>query len=311
MQHFHVKTPTFLSRSLEKILHIPVYLKMDAFQPTGSFKIRGLGYACQKAVEKGAKRLICSSGGNAGYAAAYAAARLKVPITVFLSENAPKLMFEKIAAEGADVVVRGVAWDEANLAALEAAKEPGSYYVHPFDHPDIWEGHTSIMTEIAELGIRPDSILVSVGGGGLMLGVLQGLEKLGWQDTQIFTTETHGTASFAKSVKAGKIVTIDKVESIAHSLGAKRIATEALAYTKKFAITPVVVSDKDALNACLRFADDQRVLVEPACGAALAPAYGKNEVLRKARSLLVIVCGGAAVTMDQLYSWQKSLSISS
>lgn len=301
----HYKSALIRSRPIEAILGVPTYLKMDCQQPTGSFKIRGVGYACQRAAAKGAQRLVSSSGGNAGYAVAYAGAKLGLPVTVYLSRNAPAFMKDKIAAEGAKVVVHGDAWDEANVAALQDAQAPGAFYIHPFDMPDLWQGHASLIDEMAADGVRPAAIAVAVGGGGLLLGVLEGLERNAWHDTRVIAVETTGTASLAKSIAAGRVVSLDRVEGVAHSLGAKTIAAEALSRSGRFDVRSVVVSDREAVTACRRFADDHRALVEPACGAALATGYFAHPALLGVASVAIVVCGGVAVTLDKLTEWAQ------
>jgi hypothetical protein len=144
-------------------------------------------------------------------------------------------------------------------------------------------------------GVEPGSCLGGANGAGF-----------GWADVPVIAIETHGAASFAAACKAGALVTIEGIKSIASSLGATRICSQALAWTKKHTVIPVQVSDRQAINACLRFSDDHRVLVEPACGAALAVLYDKAELL-PGSSTLIIVCGGSAVTLKQLTTWDESI----
>ncbi|MDQ3233745.1 MAG: pyridoxal-phosphate dependent enzyme, partial [Pseudobdellovibrionaceae bacterium] len=284
-----------------------VFLKMEALQPTGSFKIRGIGYACQRAADKGVKHFVASSGGNAGLAVAYAGRQLGLPVTVFLPTSTPSLMIQRIKDEGANIVVAGAVWDDAHLLALEQSRAPDHIYIPPFDLPDIWEGHSTLVDELQEAGLRPDLIVLSVGGGGLLAGVLRGLERLKWTDIPIMTTETFGAASFARSLQAGTPITLEKIDSVAHSLGAKKIADQVFDMAKRFRIHPELFSDRQAVDACLQFADDHRLLVEPACGAALAAAYQALPLLSSARQVLIIVCGGSAVTLEKLRDWQAGL----
>jgi L-serine/L-threonine ammonia-lyase len=302
----HINTPFLESPVLSQIAGHPVGLKMDALQPTGSFKIRGLGLMCERAIERGESHLICSSGGNAGLAIAYAGQRLGARVTVIVPETTPEFMRRRIEAREATVTVAGRVWDEADKLARELASKPGCCYAPPFDHPDLWEGHGTIIEEVAEQWHKPGAVLVAVGGGGLLCGVLQGLHTVGWADVPVIAVETHGAASFAAACKAGALVTIEGIKSIASSLGATRICSQALAWTKKHTVIPVQVSDRQAINACLRFSDDHRVLVEPACGAALAVLYDKAELL-PGSSTLIIVCGGSAVTLKQLTTWDESI----
>jgi L-serine/L-threonine ammonia-lyase len=287
------------------ILGVPVYLKMEALQPVGSFKIRGMGAACRDACRNGAGRLVSSSGGNAGYAVAYAGARLQVPVTVVVPVRTSARSRELIRGEGAEIIEHGAAWDESHAYATALAQRLGCAYIHPFDSPSAWTGHATMVHETAEAGIRPGVVVVSVGGGGLLCGVAQGMEDVGWSEVPLLAVETMGADSFAAAVAAGRLVTLDAITSIATTLGARTVAAEALAWSRKRKITPSVVSDRSAVLACLRFADDHRVLVEPACGASLSVVYDRAAPLLGRGPVLIIVCGGAGVTRDLLVQWDQ------
>ena len=138
-----------------------------------------------------------------------------------------------------------------------------------------------------------------------MVGLLQGLHAVGWRDVPVVAVETRGTSSFAQSVEAGRLVTLDRVDSVATTLGARTVAAEAFAWTDRHEIVPQVVSDRAAVDACLRFLDDHRVLVEPACGASLALAYERSAVLAGKGRVLFVVCGGAGVSKELLDEWSN------
>jgi L-serine/L-threonine ammonia-lyase len=162
--------------------------------------------------------------------------------------------------------------------------------------------------EIADMGVRPGAIVVSVGGGGLLCGVLEGMHDVGWTEVPVLAVETEGTASFAAAVKAGRVVTLDRITSVGPTLGARRVAAKALEWTKHPPITTVQVTDQEAVDACVRFADEHRVLVEPACGASLAAVYGRAEPLEGLRPIVVIICGGAGVSLELLEKWKRMLA---
>jgi L-serine/L-threonine ammonia-lyase len=307
MKPIHYMTPLWESRSLTKAIGSPVFLKMEAFQPIGSFKARGMGYACQESCERGAKHLVCASGGNAGYAVAYAGNRLGVKVTIVVPKTTPEWLRELIRQEDAMVLEHGDSWDDAHAFATGLALRKGSAYIHPFDDPRVWHGHATMVAEIADEGVKPGVVVVSVGGGGLLCGLLEGMHRVGWKDIPVLAVETEGTASLAASVGAGRLVTLDKIDSVATTLGARTVATEALAWTRRHPVTPWVVTDRAAVDACLRFADDHRVLVEPACGASLSAVYDRAQPLMGHDPILVIVCGGAGVTRDLLEHWDRTV----
>lgn len=283
----------------------PVYLKMEAFQPVGSFKLRGMGAACEAACRQGTRLLISSSGGNAGYAIAYAGRHLGVPVTIVVPRPTSSRARRLILDEGAELIEHGGAWDDSHAFATELARQRGAAYVHPFDAPSAWAGHATMIHEAEAEGIRPGSVVVSVGGGGLLCGVLRGMQDVGWESSRVLAVETAGADSFAASVRAGRLVTLDAITSIATTLGARTVAAEALAWCGRHEIIPWVVSDRAAVEACLRFADDHRVLVEPACGASLSAIYEKAQPLKDHGPILVIVCGGAGVSRELLEAWDR------
>ena len=309
MKCLHHKTPLIESLPLSKILDSRVYLKLEALQPTGSFKIRGIGRACQIAISNGAQALVASSGGNAGHAVAFSGRHLDLPVTVVVPDTTPLLMQEKLRDEGAMVIQQGASWDDSHEAAVELARKKNAVYIHPFDHPHIWTGHASLIEEIKQSNLCPDLIVLAVGGGGVLCGILEGLYKVGWQDIPICAVETEGAASFAQSVNSGRRVTLDRITSLATCLGARRVASKAFDWIKSHPITSLTVSDESAVRGVLRFSDDHRILVEPACGAALAPIYEKLELFSTFKKILIVVCGGSGVTQQLIKKWMSQLDL--
>ncbi|WP_300733060.1 pyridoxal-phosphate dependent enzyme [Pseudomonas sp.] len=294
----HIQTPLIESRPLSAIAQRSIWLKLDAVQPCGSFKLRGVGHACEVHHQRGATRFVSSSGGNAGLAVAYAGRQLGVAVTVVVPETTTERARELLALEGAEVIVHGSSWQEANQLALTLTTASDAF-IHPFDDPLLWSGHATLIDEVAQSGHKPDAVVLSVGGGGLLCGVIEGLHRNGWQDVPVIAVETEGAASFRASVDAGHSVEIERISSIATSLGAKRVCDQAIAYLAVHTIESVIVTDRDALNACERFLVDHRVLVEPACGAALSLAY-KPTALSRYPTVLMVVCGGATATLEQI-----------
>jgi L-serine/L-threonine ammonia-lyase len=306
-RRIHVVTPLWNSPSLSAATGAPVYLKMEAFQPVGSFKARGIGLACQDSWEAGADRLVCASAGNAGYAVAYAGHKIGIPVTVIVPKTTPAWLQNLVHGEGAQVIVHGDSWDDAHAYGTVLAEEENAAYIHPFDDPRVWKGHASMIHEIADVGVKPGAIVVSVGGGGLLCGVLEGMHEVGWAEVPVLAVETEGAASYAAAVKAGHLVTLERITSVATTLGARRVAAKALEWAGRHPITTWQVTDHDAVDACVRFADEHRVLVEPACGASLAAVYGRAEPLAGLKPIVVIVCGGAGVSLRLLNEWKQML----
>lgn len=303
----HIETPLFQSRSMSIVAGRIIWLKLEAVQPPGSFKIRGIGLACQEYVRRGARRLISSSGGNAGIAVAYAGRHLSVPVVVVVPQTTTEQAKALIRQESAEVIVHGSTWHEANVLALSMVSESDAF-LHPFDDPLVWSGHASLVDEVARSGVTPDAVVLSVGGGGLLSGVVEGLHRNRWTDIPVIAVETAGADALAQSLKAGSRVTLSAITSIATSLAAPQVCEQAFLWTSKHPVRSVVVSDRDAVAACLRFLADHRMVVEPACGASLAVVYGGAAELAAFKTVLVVVCGGAGTSVARLQEMSHACS---
>jgi len=281
---------------------------MDCLQPPGSFKIRGIGRTVQQAVAAGAECIVSSSGGNAGLAAAYAARSVGVPATVVLPTSTPQEVHRRLHNYGAKVLVHGDVWDEADALAKTIVAEQHGAYVHPFDQASTWSGHATLVHELAtQLPQAPDAIVTCVGGGGLLMGILEGVNECGWaSQTRIVACETEGASSMASSLAQGELVTLPAITSIAKSLGARTVSRDIFERCKAEGpdrVSPFVMTDREAVAACLQLAAHHRVLVEPACGAAVAGILGKCSALQGCKTVVLQVCGGVIVNMASLKAW--------
>jgi L-serine/L-threonine ammonia-lyase len=306
MKPLHIETPLFESRALSNHLERSVWLKLEALQVPGSFKIRGIGAACAQYKQRGARRFISSSGGNAGIAVAYAGRHLSIPVVVVVPETTSERAKTLIRQEGAEVIVHGPSWAEANTFALSMVTQTDAF-LHPFDDPLIWDGHATLIDEVKRSGFTPDAVVLSVGGGGLLCGVVAGLQRNAWANIPVIAVETQGASSFAQSVQCGKRIELPAITSIATSLGAKQVCEQAFALSGQHPIHSLVVSDLNAVSACQNFLSDHRLVVEPACGAALAAIYLSAPVLAPFKSIMVVVCGGVTTSCEQIQHWAKTL----
>ena len=307
MNHLHIKTPLLESTPLSQISGAKVWLKMEAMQPSGSFKLRGIGRACTYYVSKGVQKLISSSGGNAGIAVAYCGRKLGVPVTVVVPESTPERAIDTIRNEQAEVVVTGESWQEAHDHA-QSLCGANCELIHPFDDPLLWEGHATLIDEVVESGLRPDVVVLSVGGGGLLCGMVEGLHKHEMADIPVLAVETQGAASLAGSLAAGSHVELERITTVATSLGAKKVAARAWEWCSRHEIISHCVTDLEAVESCLKFVADHRIIVEPACGAALAPVYAQHPHLTDKKQILLVVCGGVGVSFEQLTQWKNELT---
>ena len=305
----HVDTPLLRSRPLGRLTDKTVWLKLEALQPTGSFKLRGIGAACEEYKRQGRTRFVSSSGGNAGLAAAYAGRVLGVPVTVVIPQSTSAHMKTLLEQEGASVIVHGAVWSEANQRA-QSLLDGSTAFLHPFDDPLVWKGHSTLIDEVVRAGAEFDAVILSVGGGGLLSGIAEGLERNGLRDTPIIAVETKGAHCLSEAMATGVNRPVE-MTSIATSLGANQVSEHAFEIARSRDVRSLVVSDLEALEACEQFLSAHRVLVEPACGASLAALYSPRRLasLRGIRSPLVVVCGGVTATWERIKEW-KALAAS-
>jgi L-serine/L-threonine ammonia-lyase len=149
--------------------------------------------------------------------------------------------------------------------------------------------------------------VLSVGGGGLLCGVAEGLRRNEWAHIPLFAVETIGADSYAQALQARQPVELPRISSIATSLGARKVCQQAFDLAQRHPVRSVVVSDLQAVLACLDFFEDHRTVVEPACGASLAAVRDHPALLRDFQTVLVVVCGGTGVTLEQLQQWRAQL----
>ncbi|XP_055017631.1 L-serine dehydratase/L-threonine deaminase isoform X2 [Boleophthalmus pectinirostris] len=315
----HVSTPVRQSLALTKVAGTSIYLKLDSAQPTGSFKIRGIGHLCKTWAEKGCQQFVCCSGGNAGMAAAYSARQLGIPATIVVPSVTPNATVERLKDEGANVIIHGKALNESiDYGQQLVTNNPGWIFISPFDDPLIWEGHTSLVKELEQdLREKPGAVVLSVGGGGLLNGVVEGLRRAGWDDVPIVAMETIGAHSLNAAMKAGELVTLPEITSVATTLGLTRVSKQTMKLVKEHTVVSQIVTDHEAVKAVERFLDDEKILVEPACGAALAAVYSdiikklqdEDKLAKQLGPVVIVVCGGNNISMEQLWGLKKQLGM--
>jgi L-serine/L-threonine ammonia-lyase len=317
--------------------------------------------------------VVSSSGGNAGLAVATVGSALGMSVSVIVPETTKLFIVEKLQALGATVTVHGENWNAADTMARQIvqAHADTTAYISPYDHPLLWTGHSTIIDEIvADLPtinkhlsvisskaningvsnqvdqqhhqqhqqppkLLPEgtTIVASVGGGGLMCGILEGLIRHQQNShVQVMAVETEGASSFGTAWRTGDgstPVRLDAITSIATSLGALSVTPVVLERASQYNnddVTPhtfkfnqprfvsAICTDREAVDACLQLARDHRILVEPACGAALAILYQerlREQFLSEARSttpggpIVVEICGGSGVTVELLQEWES------
>ena len=262
-----------------------VTLKLELHQHTGSFKPRGafnrlLSHA---AVDAG---VVAASGGNHGLGVAHAARTLGSAATIFVPTTTPEVKVSRLRALGAEVRIAGQHYAEALEASATFAQGSGALVAHAYDQPEIVAGQGTVALELDDQRPDLDTLLVAVGGGGLIAGVA------GWYAgrVRVVAVEAEGTATYAAALEAGGPVDIEVGGSTADSLGARRLGEHAWA-ARRWIARSVIVSDEDVRAAQRALLREVRLIAEPGGAAALAALLGGHYRPEHDERVGVLVCG--------------------
>ena len=298
-----IRTPLVLGAAASDRAGCPVYLKLENFQRTGSFKVRGaLNTVMSVTPGERAKGLICASSGNHGLGVAYAARRFGSQCTVVLPENPNPLKRSFLQKLGAHIVEFGTNSDMQWEKVQQLSHEYGYTQVHPFSDPEIIAGQGTIGLEILEDLAEVDEIYVPIGGGGLISGIALAIKELNPQ-VRVYGVEPERSNAIAESVREGKPVVLPRVETIADGLAAKTTGSLNLSIIRRCLDEIILVSDWDILRATLFLLEQGKVLVEPSAAASFAGLLANS----KREGRVVAVLSGGNVTLDQLSQLQSRL----
>lgn len=211
-------TPLVHSLSLSRLAGVPVHLKLETLQPTGSFKLRGATNALAQISEQGCTRVVTASTGNHGRAVAHAARALGIEAAVCMSSLVPKNKVDAVAALGARIVIEGKSQDDAQKEAQRLVREEGYAFVPPFDDERVIAGQATIGLEILEALPDTESIVVPLSGGGLFSGIAFAAKNIR-ADVKLIGVSMQRGAAMHASLAAGKPVFVDELETLADSLG--------------------------------------------------------------------------------------------
>jgi threonine dehydratase len=265
--HVH-HTPLLSSHSLNEATGYDVRLKAELFQRTGSYKIRGpTNKLPQLTAEEQRRGVVCSSAGNHAQGVALAAARLGIRAVVVMAENATPAKIAATRAYGAEVVLHGKIWDEANEKALQLVREEGLTLVHPFDDPQLIAGQGTLGLEIYEDFPDVDVAVVPIGGGGLISGVATAL-KLSNPAIRVIGVESAGAPAMQLSLERGYVVTLDRIECAIDGLRVKRVGDITFELVRRYVDEIVTLPDAEIFDALHWVMARCKLVVE---GAAAAP----------------------------------------
>lgn len=292
-------TPLLTSRLLSEQSGFEVRLKAEMFQRTGSYKIRGpLNKFAELTADERQRGVICSSAGNHAQGVALAAAIYGIRAVVVMATNATPSKIDATKAYGAEVVLHGTIWDEANERAKELVAERGLTYIHPFDDLDLIAGQGTLGLEVYEDFPEVDVIVVPIGGGGLISGVSMAVKGLK-PSVKIIGVESSGAPGMLESVRADHVVTLPTVDCIIDGLRVKRVGENNFSVVRKFVDEIVTLPDEEIFDALRWIMGHCKLVVE---GAAAAPIAALRRGLIKAPAGAKVVCvlSGGNVNLDQL-----------
>jgi len=295
--HIH-RTPLISSRQLSDITGSSTRLKAELFQRGGSYKIRGpLNKFAQMPDEQKRRGVVCSSAGNHAQGVALAARIHGIRAVVCMAENATPAKVAATRGYGAEVVLHGSIWDEADYKARELVRTQGLTYVHPFDDAELIAGQGTLGLEIVQDWPEVDAIIVPIGGGGLISGVSMAAKSFNPRIRVIGVESSDGPA-MQRSVAAGKLETID-CRTIIDGLRVKRVGELNLSVVQRFVDEIVALPDSEIFDAMIWVMERCKLVVE---GAAAAPVAALLHGLVKVppQSRIVAVLSGGNVNLDQL-----------
>ncbi len=297
----HIKrTPLLTSRQLSERTGYEVKLKAENFQTVGSYKIRGpLNKLAQMPEEQKRRGVVCSSAGNHAQGVALAARIHGVRAVVCMATNATPAKIAATKGYGAEVVLHGSIWDEANEKAKELVKNEGLTYVHPFDDAQLIAGQGTLGLEIVQDWPDVDAIVVPIGGGGLIAGVSMAAKAFNPKIRVIGVESSDGPAMKA-SVDAGSLQTID-CRTVIDGLRVRRAGELNFSVVQRFVDDIVTLPDREIFDAMLWVMERCKLVVE---GAAAAPVAALLHGLVKlpAGSRVAAVISGGNINLDQLRS---------
>src|SRR5438067_10617399 len=289
------ETPLVESPSLSRILGREVYLKLECFQPIRVFKIRG---AYNKISQLASKKIVAASSGNHGLAVAYSSRLLGKQSTVVIPETAVREKADAIAEYGAEVVRFGKYHSDRESKAAEICKRTGATFVPPFNDPEIISGQGTCGLEITEQLDDFDSVIVPVGGGGLISGISIAMKSLN-PSARVFGVEPTGAPKMQASLSVGKIVMVNEPKSIADGLIPASVGELTLEACQKNVDGMFSVSDDEILSAMKLLIQEAHIFPEPSGSAPLA-VLSKAESSRKLGDRVVLVISGGNVSLSLL-----------
>jgi threonine dehydratase len=295
----HIKhTPLLTSRQLSEATGYDARLKAECFQRVGSYKIRGpLNKFALMPEEQKRRGVVCSSAGNHAQGVALAAKIHGIRAVVCMATNATPSKVEATKGYGAEVVLHGSIWDEANEKAKELVRDEGLTYVHPFDDEQLIAGQGTLGLEIVKDWPEVDAVVVPIGGGGLISGVSMAVKSFN-PKIRVIGVESSDGPAMQESVKRGALTTID-CRTVIDGLRVRRVGEINFSVVQRYVDDIVALPDRDIFEAMLWVMERCKLVVEGAAAAPVA-ALLHGLVRLPAGSRVAAVLSGGNVNLQQL-----------
>ncbi|GAB7009970.1 threonine ammonia-lyase [Halorubrum trueperi] len=285
-------TPLERSRTFSDMSGADVHLKLENFQRTGAFKIRGamnrIATLSESEREAG---VVTASAGNHAQGVALAADRAGVDATVVMPKFAPVSKVKATRGYGASVRLEGVDYDEAQAYAHQLERDEGRTYVHAFDDPVVMAGQGTLGLEIVDDCPDLDTVVVPIGGGGLISGVAVAI-KAQLPDVRVVGVQAEGAASAAASLEAGEVREIDSVDTIADGIATRAVGERTLEVMAEYVDEVVAVDDREIALALTLLLERSKTLVEGAGAVALAAVLSEAFAYDDDETIVAALCGG-------------------
>ncbi len=290
------RTPLTPNATLSERLRTNVYVKLEVFQKTGAFKVRGaFNKALSLRPEERGKGIVSVSGGNHAQAVAYVARALGLKALLLMPESTPRNYVEATRGYGAEVKFAANA--SAAFAAVAEYEKDGWAYIHPFDDPLVMAGQGTLGLEILEDVPQVTDVIVSIGGGGFIGGVATAVKSLK-PAVRMWGVETEGADCMSKSLAAGKVVTMETITSVARTLGAPAPSERTMEIASRLLENITIVPDKEAVASLKFILERLKVLTEPAASCTLAAAERLRDHFSSGRHVVLVLCGGNVSVED-------------
>jgi threonine dehydratase len=297
------RTPLVPSAALSTLLGVPVHLKVECLQKTGSFKPRGAFNKMLTLSEEARRRgVVTVSGGNHAQGVAYAARQLGIAATIVMPASTPRNYLDATRGYGAAIVL--TADIRAAFAEVHRLEDSGLALVHPFADPLVAAGQGTIGLEILDDLPGLTRLYVSIGGGGLISGVAAAVKALK-PEVRIIGVETVGADAMSQSLAAGRLVELPAITSVARTLGAPKVADLTYQHVKELVEEVVVVDDAAAVAALFFILERTKYLTEPAASCTLAAALRQRDRLRSDDQVCLLLCGGNVSANDLVMFRQR------